>query len=383
MNISSSEAVVIAVLVLVGAGVIAGFYFVNNSQPVTVPAVSQPVSPSETDTTSVTPPVKKAVSPKDVLMGPKIEFSTSEVSFGTIDPYKLRKADITVRNDGDETLVIDHLRASCGCTTPSIDQKSIKPGDETVLHLELNPQHYGGPAPRIFVMVKSNDSIRPVSRINLSADITPEYTIDPKIIDFGRVPSGSTPEQVIHVDQKLDETLQIEKIEKTADGVETSLKEIAPDEKTGHKRYEIHVRVKPDTEPGPLAGEIGIFTNIKRISVDSVVVKGEVYGIETVPSIVHFGLVSPGKKQVATVLVTGPYDFRITEAAIDVDGFKIESATGNKPNEYVLRILMTDQVGTGAKHGAIKIVTRGMIRNRVILIPFHGLVFDARQENIK
>ena len=43
------------------------------------------------------------------------------------------KAEFTVTNKGKETVQIDRIKTSCGCTGSILDQKSIKPGESTTI----------------------------------------------------------------------------------------------------------------------------------------------------------------------------------------------------------------------------------------------------------
>jgi hypothetical protein len=43
------------------------------------------------------------------------------------------KAEFIVTNKGEETVSIDHIKTSCGCTGSILDQKSIKPGEATTI----------------------------------------------------------------------------------------------------------------------------------------------------------------------------------------------------------------------------------------------------------
>jgi hypothetical protein len=73
--------------------------------------------------------------------GPAIKFEKKTHDFGKI-PYTTNKDefvtyDFIFTNSGDEPLVVENVRASCGCTTPSFTESPILPGQKgkvTVLY---------------------------------------------------------------------------------------------------------------------------------------------------------------------------------------------------------------------------------------------------------
>lgn len=60
--------------------------------------------------------------------GPKMEFQSTTIDYGTIehnaDGYRVFK----FKNTGDEPLVISHAQGSCGCTVPEYSTTPVLPG---------------------------------------------------------------------------------------------------------------------------------------------------------------------------------------------------------------------------------------------------------------
>ncbi|MFL5243659.1 MAG: DUF1573 domain-containing protein [Gemmataceae bacterium] len=46
--------------------------------------------------------------------------------------------DFTVRNETNSTINFREVQSSCGCTKAQLEMKSLEPGQETVLHLNIN-----------------------------------------------------------------------------------------------------------------------------------------------------------------------------------------------------------------------------------------------------
>ena len=60
--------------------------------------------------------------------GAKIKFEKTEHNFGTIKEGTQATITFTFTNEGDEPLVLNSVRASCGCTTPKWTKEPVAPG---------------------------------------------------------------------------------------------------------------------------------------------------------------------------------------------------------------------------------------------------------------
>lgn len=110
--------------------------------------------------------------------GGKVEVEGGDTyNWGTLPPGKL-KAELTVRNVGVGTLVIDTVRPSCGCTTSPIDRKVLEPGETATVHVTLDASYRKGHLEKSVTIV-SNDSTTPYHFVRLIAEIKPTLTVLP------------------------------------------------------------------------------------------------------------------------------------------------------------------------------------------------------------
>ena len=92
-----------------------------------------------------------------------------QYDWGTIAPGQLQ-ADIEIKNVGEGVLTIDTVRPSCGCTTAPLDDKVLKPGESTLVHVSLNASHSKGSL-RKSMTVYSDDPNNPTKYVQLIANI--------------------------------------------------------------------------------------------------------------------------------------------------------------------------------------------------------------------
>lgn len=76
---------------------------------------------------------------------PTLAFDKTEHDFGTIeekDGKATYKFEFT--NTGSEPLIVNNVKASCGCTTPSWTKQPVKPGEKGFVSVAYNPRNRPG-----------------------------------------------------------------------------------------------------------------------------------------------------------------------------------------------------------------------------------------------
>jgi hypothetical protein len=75
--------------------------------------------------------------------GPKIEFASSELDYGTIlqgsDPLRV----FSFKNVGDQPLIITSAHGTCGCTVPSYPKEPILPGQTGKIEIRYDTNRIG------------------------------------------------------------------------------------------------------------------------------------------------------------------------------------------------------------------------------------------------
>jgi hypothetical protein len=87
---------------------------------------------------------------------PRIAVEPTVFDFGRAQQEKTLEKEFTVRNLGNEDLVIESVSTTCGCTVAEGYSKVIKPGASTPLRVKLQTRTNFGRLSRS-VLIKSND----------------------------------------------------------------------------------------------------------------------------------------------------------------------------------------------------------------------------------
>ena len=135
---------------------------------------AKPVSPAPATSPAADISPAPAASPLAPASGPRIAVDPPSFDFGRTLPEKAVAREFTIRNFGDQDLVIENVTTSCGCTVAeSLTKTVVKPGGSQPLRVTLTtPAHPG--AITKSVMVRSNDPARPLLEIKLKTTVAAE-----------------------------------------------------------------------------------------------------------------------------------------------------------------------------------------------------------------
>lgn len=115
-----------------------------------------------------------------VFAQPKLEIEGGDTySWGKVN-YKNSplKADIKLKNVGNEVLKITEVKPGCGCTTAPLDKYEIAPGDFAKLSVSLNISTYSGETVKS-IRISSNDPENPDKYLFIKADVYRPIVVNP------------------------------------------------------------------------------------------------------------------------------------------------------------------------------------------------------------
>jgi hypothetical protein len=120
--------------------------------------------------------------------GPQLTFTTLVHDFGRISDIDKQPCRFPFTNTGDQPLVISEIKATCGCTATSLDQRRFEPGEGSALEVVYTPGGQGRQDKLIRIF--SNDPSQEVTELTVSAEVWPFVILDPPELQFGTVELG-------------------------------------------------------------------------------------------------------------------------------------------------------------------------------------------------
>jgi hypothetical protein len=124
---------------------------------------------------------------------PKIKFKETAWDFGKIKQGEVASHEFVFTNEGDDTLMIEKVSTTCGCTAALVSDRSIPPGKSGKIEVKFDSRGYGGQVTKI-VYVQSNDPKEAQRALEIKAQVevppSAKIEIEPYNYDAGLMVEG-------------------------------------------------------------------------------------------------------------------------------------------------------------------------------------------------
>ena len=190
-----------------------------------------------------------------------------EFDFGDINEGEKVSHDFIVFNRGTNTLKIERVKASCGCTAAFPTKTELIPGDSTSIKVEFNSANRTG-LQKKYVYIFSNDPETPQLRLSFTTKVIsandsknsskPSIKLSEYNHNFGEVKEGEVLDLKVIVSNIGDSELEIKRI-KSSCGCTAALmseKKLAPNEKS-----ELKIEFNTKNLSGQIARTVTLYSN--------------------------------------------------------------------------------------------------------------------------
>lgn len=121
-----------------------------------------------------------------VIAAPSLQVENPVFDFGEVFQGDKVLHAFEFVNGGDETLTIDRVRSSCGCTAVLVSEKSIPPGGRGELRANFDSTRFRDAVSKTITLY-SNDPVRPVVQFQIKGKVIETVAVVPAQINFGKV----------------------------------------------------------------------------------------------------------------------------------------------------------------------------------------------------
>lgn len=138
--------------------------------------------------------------------GPQLTYTRTIHDFGKMWDIRTHQTSFPFRNTGTETLIIEKVKADCGCTALELDKKIFEPGEGSEIKVKFTPKGHGKQTKRI--TITSNAANGSLQRLTIKADIVPVVTIEPSVyLNFGVIPLNEESTRIITLQGRYPEVI--------------------------------------------------------------------------------------------------------------------------------------------------------------------------------
>lgn len=271
-------------------------------------------------------------------------FTVKTHDFGTVAVAAKTEFEFPIVNNTGRDIHISNVRASCGCTTPIVDEQWIKAGATGKVTARFNTGSFRGKKGATLTVVFDRPSYAEV-QLRVDGYIRQDMVLHPGAVEFGKVQSNETQERKIAIAYAGRSDWRITGVESPAPYLTA---EVIEKSRSGQRvDYELLVRLAADAPEGALRNELIITTNDRSMPRVPVSVDGEVQSALTVaPQVVDVGSLKPGEDFAQRLVIRSGSPIKVTK--IEIDGFAVDFQPADDAKETHLinvRLVAQDRVG--------------------------------------
>lgn len=131
----------------------------------------------------------------------ELEWDQTRVEVELEPGQKEARAEFTVTNNGKETVQIDRIKTSCGCTGSILDQKEIKPGESSTIIGTFDKGDKQG-LNQNQLQVFLEDQAEPVETLHMVVQIPKLIETSPSIVYWNRAAAKTERQVRIKLDRR-------------------------------------------------------------------------------------------------------------------------------------------------------------------------------------
>lgn len=250
------------------------------------------------------------------------------VGRGTKAEYKFE-----FRNLYEETVHVQGVRSSCGCTTPTVSDDTLETHETSSIVATLNTSTFIGQKAATVTVVFDQPYYAEV-QLKVSGFIRTDVTFDPPEVDFGQCKNGEVKEKDITITHRGNSSWRLTDVRSHCDDFAVKLEQ--PIIQPNMVQYKMRVRMKDTMEEGEIRERLTLVSNDAKFPTIEMSIAGMIRPtISVSPAAVSLGTTESGKTVSKRLLVRGEEAFEIKEVRCPDDRFQFEIPEGKKKLHFV------------------------------------------------
>ena len=262
-------------------------------------------------------------------------FDTQSHDFGVVARGSDTVYRFEVKNIYKEDIEISSVRSSCGCTSPSIENRRIKTYEKAYIVAKFNTRTFTGPHSATLTVRISKPYPAQV-QLRVHGNIRGDVVFEPGSVDFDTVSQGTNSERTLGITYAGHSNWRIDDVRSVSEFLEAEL--IEKRRNGGRVNYDLLVRLRENAPAGFIKDQIILVTNDRqnpRIPIDVV---GKVNAELTVaPQNLALGELTQGETITKRLIVRSKQPFVVT----NVDSSGDESFSYTTSDQPATRQMIT------------------------------------------
>ena len=265
--------------------------------------------------------------------------------FGVVPSFSDQQFVFEFTNTLSDTIQLVGIRASCGCTKPSIVTKTVAPGETGKVLAKYDTRNFkGNKKATISVSVRKDKPYIEYGEIQFSVKgkIRRDVVLNPGTVLFDDITLGKGAKRTVQVLYAGNPKWQITDIKSTNPNLKIERKELQ--RQSNRVDYELTVEMDQEQPVGSFVDQIQITTNDVANKTLTINVKGAVKSVVQV-SPVRLGIVSKDQNIEKRLIIRGARPFGIKLVSSGDDRIQFSPSEGSKTLHILTYKLDTSTIG--------------------------------------
>jgi hypothetical protein len=243
----------------------------------------------------------------------------------------------------EEDVHIAAVRTSCGCTTPTISQKTLKTHETASVKATFNTSSFVGQKSATITVVFDRPAYAEV-QLKVSGYIRTDITFDPPEINYGELSSGTSREQEVTITHRGNSAWEITDVRSHCQHLEVRLD--PPQRSQGQVRYRMLVKLGESMEEGDIRERLTLISNDLQFPTTEMAIAGRIRpSVSVSPASVSLGATSPDGVISRRLVVRGEEPFEIMDVQCVDQRFQFKVPAGRKK----VHLMTVEFEGDGSK----------------------------------
>lgn len=259
-----------------------------------------------------------------------------DVKLGETPVYRFK-----IYNPFNETIHIQSIQSSCGCTKASIAKRELKTYESAEIVCKFDTPAVGAGFKQATVSVRFDRPVIAEAQLIVRGNIVTGISIKPESIDFGQVVENDLPVRKFQLTSSGNPNLAIADVKSTFPHISVQIKETK--RQNGLVNYDVFTQLKDTVPKGFNQGELYL---VVREGLDSyqrpvfrqVPIKFNakvVSALQLSPEILSLGPLKPGEETTQKVFLKSSKPFKIRDVRCHSDAFRVKADSEAKKMHIV------------------------------------------------
>lgn len=193
--------------------------------------------------------------------GPRLEVAEPDFQFGSVFQGEKVEHVFAFNNVGNDPLLIDRVKSSCGCTAALVSAKEIAPGAAGEVRATFDSTRFHGNVVKT-IYVYSNDPEHKLLQLHLRGTVKEELQLSARSLTLGPVAPGQSVQAMVNLTNKGDSAVSIGPARTTAKEITVDFprRQVEPG-----ATVEIELTAKAAPGKSTISGYLLVPTSSKRL----------------------------------------------------------------------------------------------------------------------